>query len=88
MGKRELKALKAEQKARFDARVAVYKALWETPAYVRMNARLDALNKAVSEATRMAFGDVEGATRRFKRYHRRIQAIERTALIKAGFPNG
>lgn len=88
MGKRELKALKAEQKARFDARVAVYRALWERPAYVRMRERLDKLNEAISHASRMAFGDVAGATRRFKRYHRRIQAIEHAALVKAGFPNG
>ena len=88
MSKRELRKLEQEQAERHAARCAVYAALWADPAYKRMAAHLDKLNKAVSEATRMAFGDVAGATRRFKRYHRRIQAIERAALVKAGFPNG
>lgn len=88
MGKRELRKLEAEQAARHAARCAVYAALWADPRYVRMKERLDHLNRAVSLAIRMAFGDVETATRRFRRYHRRLQAIERAAMARAGFPNG
>lgn len=88
MGKREQRELRKAEKARFDARVAVYRALWERPAYVRMSARLDALNRAVTLATATPGGDVARAERRFTRYHRRLLAIEHAALVAAGFPNG
>lgn len=103
MGKRELKALQKEQKARFDARVAVYRALWEDPRYVRMASHADRLNHAVTLERDLVDARKRGAPlgpdmgtaeslraaeHRYSRYHRRIQAVERAALAKAGFPNG
>jgi hypothetical protein len=84
MSRRDLARLKREQDARHAARVAVYAALWADPRYKRMAAHLDKLNRAVTHATRMAFGDQAAALARFKRYHRRIQAVEKAALAAAG----
>lgn len=88
MGKREQRELRKAEKARFDARVAVYRGLWERPAFVRMNEHKDKLNRAITLAMATPGGDVAAAQRRFSRYHRRIIAIERAALAAAGFPHG
>lgn len=64
----------------------MFAALWKTPAYVKLNDRLQALNRAVSMAiTYPHLYDESKARARFTRLHRRIQRIEAAALQAAGF---
>ncbi len=84
MGKREQRALAREQKARFEARVAVYRKLWETPSYQKLSERLDRLNKLVTQAELYAPATVDLARARFTRLHRLLQKIEDSALKAAG----
>ena len=88
MGKRELRKLEQEQAERHAARRAVYAALYADKRYARMTEHLFALNRACTLAEQVGGVALEQATRRFRRYHRRLQAVERAALVKAGFPNG
>ncbi len=84
MGKRERTQLKREEKARFDARVAVFRTLWETPSYVKLAARLEHLNRLVTQAELYRPETADLAMKRFKRLHRHIQRIENAALAAAG----
>lgn len=85
MGKRELRKLEAEQRAKTEARMAVYGQLWQTPSYRKLAERLDRLNKLVTQAELYAPQTVAIAMARFKRLHRHIQKIEYAALRAAGF---
>jgi hypothetical protein len=86
MGKRERAKLEREQAARMEARSAVFAELWKQASYVKLNDRLQALNRAVSFAiTYPQLADETQARARFRRLHRKIQKIEGAALKAAGF---
>lgn len=84
MGKRERAKLEREQRARMEARMAVFGQLWRDPAYVKLSERLDHLNRLVTQAELYRPETVDMAMARFKRLHRKIQRIENAALAAAG----